>query len=77
MNEEDDIVIDFLGRFERFETDLRRIMAHLNVPLPAWYLAHLMRGRRHSNYRLYYTNRTRGIIESYYAEDIREFGYSY
>jgi hypothetical protein len=77
VNEENRIAVDFLGRFERFETDVRRLMAHLNVPLGEGLLTRLMRGYRHSNYRLYYSNRTRRIIEHYYVEDLREFGYAY
>jgi hypothetical protein len=77
VNEEDRIAVDFLGRFERFETDVRRMMAHLNLPLDKGCLTGLMRGDRLSNYRPYYSNRTRKIVENHYAEDIREFGYSY
>lgn len=66
--------VDFIGRFENFEEDVREIFRRLGVEeieVPC------LNAHAHDHYRTYYDDRTREIIGRLYAEDIERFGYSF
>ncbi|MBI3675210.1 MAG: sulfotransferase family 2 domain-containing protein [Proteobacteria bacterium] len=73
LNERDDIMMDFLGRFERLSEDFSKVAARLgkNVTLP------VVNPSGHDSYADYYTPITREIVRKVYARDITAFGYRF
>ena len=68
------LVVDFLIRMEHSQQDVDRLCELLGLPkkkLPR--RASSMR----DHYSVYYDERSREIISDFYADDIREFGYSF
>lgn len=66
--------VDFIGRFENFEDDLRHVLSVLgldDVEIPH------ANASTHDHYSLYYTERTRKIIARKYKSDIDAFGYTF
>ena len=65
---------DFIGRFERYDEDLRKVLGHLKLERS------LIRQRKRSDrsdYRDYYDNESRAAIGELYARDIEIFGYDF
>ena len=70
---EGQLLVDFVGRFEKLEEDFGKVCATVGVRAD---LAHHNQSR-HRDYRFYYTNRTRELVETFWAEDIEFFGYQF
>ena len=69
------IIVDFVGRFERLESDFALICRRLGVDGG---LPHLNRTRRSGpGYRDYYTDETRSLVEQVYRRDVELFGYTF
>jgi hypothetical protein len=71
FDESGECLVDFLGRFERLLTDFAEVCAALKVEreLPHIYAATI------GDYRSYYDETTRSIVERRYGEDIERFRY--
>jgi hypothetical protein len=70
--------VDFLGRFERLEGDLDRVFSAVGLPGRAVLPRAKTGVRSHaSDYRAYYTEETRRLVESWYPGEIRLFGYEF
>lgn len=67
--------IDFLGRTESFQADLRSVLDHLGLELPAE-LPHRNRSP-HAHYTTYYSARSRDRVAELFASDIEAFGYQF
>ena len=67
------VVPDFIGRYEDLSSAIRYISQRVNINIK------LSRSRStcHSNYREYYTQATRKIIEEYYSLDLEYFNYKF
>ncbi|HVS35446.1 MAG TPA: sulfotransferase family 2 domain-containing protein, partial [Gemmataceae bacterium] len=59
------LLVDFLGRFENLEQDFRMACSRIGLRVR---LPHCNRSR-HRDYRWYYTDRTRELVELAWAED--------
>ena len=72
-DEQGELAVDFVGRFERFEADanqaLQRIGINAGVPR--------LNVSKRSDYRDYYTPRTRELVARRFARDIEAFGYEF
>ena len=68
-DENGDYLVDFVGRFERFEEDFQHVCDRIGV---AKSLPHKNKSSR-GDYRAYYTDETAGIVARYFAEDIDRF----
>jgi len=69
------IIVDYVGRFENFEKDFKTVLDRLdikNVEIP-----HIRHNSSHGNYREYYDDETRQIIEDRFKKDIEYFGYQF
>ncbi len=66
-------MVDFLGRFETLERDFSKVCDRLGIEgsLPK------INASRHRDYRDYYVDRTRKIVEEHFKEDIELFGYTF
>jgi hypothetical protein len=69
---EGNLLVDYIGRFEKLEIDFARICDRLGLPeigLPHY------RKSSHRDYRHYYDEQARDIIAAHYRNDIATFGY--
>lgn len=73
VDEEGEIIVDFIGRFENFDADFNRLCKIINVKAT---LPHLNK-TQHKHYSYYYDDKTRNIIENYFKEDIDTFNYKF
>lgn len=73
-NEEDEIIVDFVGRFESIRKDFQVVCEalDLNTTLP-----HVKSTRRRQHFRSYYSQRSRAIIENHFRVDLEQFGYEF
>ncbi|HAX74508.1 MAG TPA: sulfotransferase [Cyanobacteria bacterium UBA11372] len=67
------LIVDFVGRYETLLQDFQYICKVLNLDAS---LPHL-NSSSHRDYRSYYNNKTRRIVEEYFQEDIELFGYTF
>jgi len=71
-----DLLLDFIGRYERLDADWAMVAARLgigNTPLPRLNV----NAERARDYTAYYTPRTRQIIAERFAIDVEYFGYKF
>lgn len=71
----DRIAVDFVGRFERLDEDLDRVFARLGLDRRPLGRAKSM--RRQGSYRDWYGDGERGLVERLFANEIRQFEYSF
>lgn len=65
--------LDFLGKFENFSFDLKKLGVIFNIQKKIPYLNFT----KHKKYQCYYNNRTKNIVEELYKEDIKNFNYGF
>ncbi|MBF0100920.1 MAG: sulfotransferase family 2 domain-containing protein [Desulfobacterales bacterium] len=67
------LLVDFVGRYETLEKDFTHVCHFLNINamLPN------LNATVHQDYRSYYNNYTRSLVESFCKLDIELFGYSF
>jgi chondroitin 4-sulfotransferase 11 len=74
-DQEGDIIVDFVGRFENLQADFDVIANRLN--LQCRLLCHENRSRNSTSYRSYYNEETRSIVGDWFRADIEFFGYKF
>lgn len=72
-NSQDNLLVDYLGRFEDFSRSFSFICnkLNINVELPHYNCS------EHLHYREYYTEETMALVSSWYQRDIKLFSYKY
>lgn len=68
------LIVDFVGKYENFESDLRTVLKRMGVSNAE--IPHANKSE-HLHYGTYYTPRTRDIIARRYEKDIQQFDYSF
>lgn len=71
--DDDELLVDFVGRFEQLETDFRKVCEQIGVQKC---LAH-KNISKHDHYRAYYNEKTKKIVAGRYERDIDLFHYSF
>ncbi len=74
INEAGAVIVDFVGRYEHLAEDMDHVVRTLNfsnVTLPH------INSSAHKDYRSYYSNKTRELVEEHFKEDIVRFDYSF
>jgi len=74
IDENGNIIVDFIGRFENLEEDFNKIIKKLNMPelkLP------ILNSSKHEDYKKYYNEETKKIIEKRFKKDIDFFKYKF
>ncbi len=68
------LLVDFIGRFENFESDLRKVSNRLGLDLES-----VPRRNRspHTHYSSFYTPETEMIVRERFKRDIEYFGYKF
>ena len=72
-DESGEILVNFVGRFESFESDFNKICAKLDVSSN---LPHLKKSNR-SHYKNYYNQESTEIVRNFFRKDIEHFGYKF
>lgn len=67
--------IDFLGRFENFEHDLRYVLERIGIQ--SYRLMHRNKSHRKKDYREYYNNEMKEKVYKIYQKDIGILGYQF
>ena len=75
VDHQGELLVDFVGRFERLEDDFAKVAKRLQLPNPS--LKHKRRSARDSDYRSYFTDDLAELAGRYYAADVRLFGYRF
>jgi len=73
-NEDGDIIVDFVGKFENLEHDINAVLKALRLesrPLP-----HVNKSQ-HGHYSEYYTEETKNLVAERYSRDIQFFRYQF
>ena len=75
---DDNIVLDYIGRFENIDSEFTKVMAKLGlegqVTLPK---VNVSRKDEQRSYRDFYTDKTRDLVAKWYAREIETFGYEF
>jgi hypothetical protein len=71
-DDQNKVMMDFVGKFENFNADFAKACAHLNLPAPE--LEHF-NATRHDHFSEYYDNELSAAVTSIYAKDFEIFGY--
>lgn len=72
-DEQDNILVDFVGKLENIEQDFKFVCNKLGCP---YTLKHI-RASKHNYYTKCYTDETKEIVERVYQKDIELLGYKY
>lgn len=73
LNDNGDLIVDFLGRFENFREDSNYIFERLNIQID---LPH-SNATTHSHYSDYYDSESMEMVAELYQQDIHFFGYQF
>ena len=68
-----DIIIDFIGRYERLEEDFQEACTGIGIRAPK--LPHKREAANRTAYQRYYTDDTADLIAKHFKRDIEMFGY--
>ncbi len=75
---EDEIAVDFIGRFENLAQDMRHVCERIGLPFDADMFPHAKQMRKpEENYRSWYNDHTRALVAETYRKEIETFGYSF
>lgn len=74
--DKNEIIVDFIGRFERLHQDFSTICKKIGIPLK--HLPHIYKTRQATDdYRNYYNTTTKNIIAKIFEKDIELFKYTF
>lgn len=68
-----ELLVDFVGRYEQLKEDFDAVCRRLGLDLE---LPHV-NATKHRDFRTYYSDRSRKLVQEAFAEDIERFGYTF
>jgi len=71
------VAVDFIGKFENLEEDLKYILSKLNLPMTKLTKEKSTYRTIRNDYRNYYNNETKRLIEQNFKKEIELFGYDF
>jgi hypothetical protein len=69
------VLVDFVGRYERLEDDFQQACRHIGIHPPK--LPHKRRAKNRTSYRQYYNDKTAQLVADHFKRDIELFGYDF
>ncbi|MGQ9658805.1 MAG: sulfotransferase family 2 domain-containing protein [Thermochromatium sp.] len=70
------IIVDFIGRYERLQADFSTVCERIGIRTPA--LPHIRQAKdRQRDYRSYYTDATAELVARHFARDIQMLDYRF
>jgi len=75
IDNNNNIKVDFIGRFENLDEDFNKICSIINIKNKQ--LKKLCSSERDKEYWLYYDKETKNIVEELYKEDLERFRYKW
>lgn len=70
--------VNFIGRYENFASDFRKVVDQLELNVSTESMPQIRKTNRDKNYQKYYTNQKMiDSVESFFKDDIENFGYSF
>jgi chondroitin 4-sulfotransferase 11 len=69
------LAMDFIGRFENFDSDVRAVAARIGLTVSV--VPHRNTTHRTQSYRDCYSVFARNAVASFYSEDVEQFGYTF
>ena len=73
-DKKDNILVDFIGRYENFSTDWQHICSKIDFNPDELTVTHKT---EHSHYSKYYDEETKEIVAKAFQKDIEYFGYKF
>lgn len=73
VDENDELLVEFIGRFENLQADFKAITRRLGVQAELGHAKPSSRG----SYRDYYDAASEALVREYFAEDLALFGYEF
>jgi hypothetical protein len=73
VDENGRLLVDFVGKYEQLNQDFQQVCDTLGLDAA---LPHKQKSS-HRDYRTYYNERTKHLVEEYFKEDIEFFGYTF
>jgi hypothetical protein len=73
INEEGELLVEFIGRFENIEADFHQICERLGTDAQLGHAKPSSRG----SYRDYYDANSEALVREFFAEDLELFGYQF
>ncbi len=74
LDDNGELMVDFLGRFERFNEDVLKVLKKFGIDVNE--IPHSMKSKRKS-YDSYYDSESMEMLQSIYKVDIGTFGYTF
>lgn len=74
-NESGSVAMDFVGRFETFERDIKAVSKRMGLSIH--YVPHVNTTAHLRDYRLYYSSYARAAVYNFYLKDIVGFDYTF
>ena len=71
------IIVDFIGRYENFEDDFKKVLNKINISYKKEKLQHFNKTQTAKDYKTYYDQECFNIIKNKYYEDIEFFKYKF
>jgi hypothetical protein len=73
MDQDENLLVDFVGRFETLEKDFKKVCERVKITT---YLPHINKST-HRDYQTYYDANSRELVREHFAPDINYFGYDF
>ncbi len=69
-----ELLVDKVLSFENFESEIKEVLGRLKLEIKS--IPHLNRSKRR-DYKSYYSNVTKEMVEEFYKDDIKKFNYKF
>jgi len=82
FNENNDCMVDFIGRFENFKIDTQKIIDKIGISKSFFgffskSVPHLNKSSKRKNYKYYYDNESIQIVQDFYRRDLELLNYNF